>query len=102
MASSIRGWLGSGAGPCAVSGWAAPHPAITSRGLRKMNCMVKRIRRWGGLGLLLAVGLAPGAAQAQDDAGPPPIVDSTQVKQMEKYENLYTGQFTPGSGFDII
>jgi hypothetical protein len=46
--------------------------------------------------------LAPGLSMAQDDAGPPPIVDSTQTAQMEKYENLYSGQFTPGSGFDII
>jgi len=52
--------------------------------------------------LLLVLGLGPTAARAQDDAGPPPIIDSTQVKQMEKYENLYQGQFTPGSGFDII
>ena len=44
-------------------------------------------------------------ARAQDDAGPPPIVDSTgtsRESQVEKYTNLYQGQFTPGSGFDII
>jgi hypothetical protein len=37
--------------------------------------------------------------------GPPPITDSTSVSresQVEKYTNLYQGQFTPGSGFDII
>jgi len=44
-------------------------------------------------------------ARAQDDAGPPPITDSTSVSresQVEKYTNLYQGQFTPGLGFDII
>src|SRR5580765_6800344 len=77
---------------------------ITSREGFPMN----RIWQFGGrracavwlVGLGLA--LAPVAARAQDDAGPPPLSDSSQVKQMEKYENLYQGQFTPGSGFDII
>ena len=51
------------------------------------------------LGALCA--LAP-AARAQDDAGPPPIPDSTSAFQLEKFDNLYQGQFTPGQGFDII
>ena len=66
-----------------------------------MTHIMRRVGRWGGV-LLLAFGLGPTAARAQDDAGPPPVIDSMQVKQMEKYENLYAGQFTPGSGFDII
>jgi len=67
-----------------------------------MRYIVQRGGRWGGLVLLAALGLVPCAARAQDDAGPPPVIDSMQVKQMEKYENLYQGQFTPGQGFDII
>jgi hypothetical protein len=63
--------------------------------------------RWTrGLWLVvLGALLFPHAARAQDDAGPPPLYDSTNVaaeKQVEKYTNLYQGQFTPGSGFDII
>src|SRR5262252_7942316 len=49
--------------------------------------------------------LAPSVARCQDDAGPPPLYDSTRVvaeKAVEKYTNLYQGQFTPGAGFDII
>ena len=44
--------------------------------------------------------LAPLAARAQDDAGPPPLPDTTS--KVDKFANLYQGQFTPGSGFDII
>ena len=53
----------------------------------------------------IALALIPMQARAQDDAGPPPITDSTSVSresQVEKYTNLYQGQFTPGLGFDII
>jgi hypothetical protein len=53
-----------------------------------------------GLGLLTA--LSPGAARAQDEGGPPPLVDSTEVSKVDTYENLYAGEFTPGAGFDII
>src|SRR5499427_6528752 len=81
---------------------AAPRPPEIPGGI-SMN----RIRHHGGRLLTLALialtcTLVPRAAHAQDDAGPPPVIDSTQVKQMEKYENLYSGQFTPGQGFDII
>jgi hypothetical protein len=41
------------------------------------------------------------AARAQDDAGPPPIPDTTAA-QPDRFANLYAGQFTPGAGFDII
>src|SRR6185503_3568244 len=67
-----------------------------------MNRIIQRAGRWRYAALLCTLGLVPHAARAQDDAGPPPIADSTQIAQMEKYTNLYTGQFTPGSGFDII
>jgi len=50
-----------------------------------MKHIVQRAGCWVGLALLAAVGLAPGVARAQDDAGPPPVIDSMQVKQMEKY-----------------
>ena len=49
--------------------------------------------------------LSPSVARCQDDAGPPPLYDSTRVvaeKEVEKYTNLYQGQFTPGAGFDVI
>ena len=42
------------------------------------------------------------AARAQDDAGPPPLPDTTAAFQTERFANLYQGQFTPGSGYDII
>ena len=48
------------------------------------------------LTLLLAA-----AVRAQDEAGPPPMPDTT-VPQADRYDNLYQGQFTPGPGFDII
>src|SRR5262245_35552413 len=56
---------------------------------------------------LIAIGsaLSPWPARAQDDAGPPPIADSTDVTaqaKAEKFDNLYAGQFTPGAGFDVI
>jgi hypothetical protein len=47
-----------------------------------------------------ALGVGHREAFAQDDAGPPPIADSTQTA--DRFANLYQGQFTPGSGFDII
>src|SRR5262245_29710407 len=68
----------------------------------QMKRIVQRAGRWGCVAMLAALGFVPGMARAQDDAGPPPVIDSMQVKQMEKYENLYQGQFTPGQGFDII
>lgn len=52
--------------------------------------------------LLIASTSFPLTANAQDDAGPPPIADTTGAFQIEKYDNLYQGQFTPGAGFDII
>jgi hypothetical protein len=59
-----------------------------------------------GIAATLAGGtmmLAPHAARAQDDAGPPPLADtSSAVAKANRYDNLYQGQFTPGSGFDII
>jgi len=50
------------------------------------------------LGLFVSAFLVT-VAQAQDDA--PPVPDSTKAK-MDKFDNLYQGQFTPGAGFDII
>src|SRR5262245_47715948 len=57
------------------------------------------------LALVAGVLAVPISARAQDDAGPPPIADSTSIareKNVEKYVNLYQGQFTPGAGFDVI
>ena len=51
------------------------------------------------LGMLMAL---PIGARAQDEGGPPPIPDSTQVAKIDRYANLYQGQFTPGQGFDVI
>jgi hypothetical protein len=51
------------------------------------------------------LGLAGGAApvRAQDEAPiEAPAADSTAAKAKERYPNLYSGEFTPGSGFDII
>ena len=60
-------------------------------------------RSWGlAAGTVALVLLSPRGARAQDEGGTPPVIDSTEVFQQEKYENLYSGQFTPGSGFDII
>src|SRR6185503_2965860 len=67
-----------------------------------MDRITQRAGRWCCAAALLALGFAPTDARAQDEAGPPPIADSTQTAQMQKYENLYAGQFTPGAGFDII
>ena len=54
----------------------------------------------------LGLALLAGPARAQDDAGPPPIPDTTSKAptafKAEPYDNLYQGQFTPGQGFDII
>ena len=44
----------------------------------------------------------PLAARAQDDAGPPPLPDTTKAAAVDRFANLYQGQFTPGQGFDII
>jgi hypothetical protein len=69
---------------------------------------MNRIRHidWAAFGpaFLLLVGLLslPVVARAQDDAGPPPVADTTKAAKPDKYDNLYQGQFTPGSGFDII
>jgi hypothetical protein len=69
---------------------------------------MNRIWQFGAwASFLIVVGLAssPGLARAQDDAGPPPVIDSTGTSreaQVEKYTNLYQGQFTPGLGFDVI
>jgi len=54
--------------------------------------------------LLLTLGatVLPPVARAQDDAGPPPVPDTTLVAKANIYDNLYQGQFTPGLGFDII
>lgn len=41
-------------------------------------------------------------ASAQDEAGTPPVADTTQAFPIERYDNLYQGQFVPGSGFDIL
>jgi hypothetical protein len=30
------------------------------------------------------------------------VVDSTLAAKVDRYDNLYQGQFTPGQGFDII
>jgi len=46
--------------------------------------------------------LLPAAVHAQDDAGPPPLPDTSKTAKIDKYDNLFQGQFTPGSGFDII
>ena len=72
--------------------------------MRRSNAF--RGGHWRGL-LVAAIAafLLAAVARAQDDAGPPPLYDSTRVvseKEVEKYTNLYQGQFTPGSGFDII
>jgi len=69
-----------------------------------MNRIRQAEGRWTYATFLMALGLAtlPHAARAQDDAGPPPIADTTRTAQVDKYDNLYQGQFTPGAGFDII
>jgi hypothetical protein len=51
------------------------------------------------LALLAAL---PIAAFAQDEGGPPPVVDTTRAAKVDRFDNLYQGQFTPGQGFDII
>jgi len=51
--------------------------------------------------VLLLSALSVTIAYAQDDAGPPPLPDTTKFNA-DKYANLYQGQFTPGQGFDII
>ena len=51
------------------------------------------------LGMLVAL---PIAAIAQDEGGPPPVADTALVARVNRYDNLYQGQFTPGQGFDII
>src|SRR5262249_45579245 len=51
--------------------------------------------------MVLCLAFLPFTARAQDDAGPPPIPDSTDT-HIDRFSNLYQGQFTPGQGFDII
>ena len=52
--------------------------------------------------LSLVIGVAT-VALAQDEAPlPPPEEDTTLPVSREVYENLYMGEFTPGSGFDLI
>jgi hypothetical protein len=53
---------------------------------------------------LVACGLLalPLVAFAQDEGGAPPVADTTLAAKVDRYDNLYQGQFTPGSGFDII
>jgi hypothetical protein len=46
--------------------------------------------------------LLPAPVRAQDDAGPPPLPDTSKTAKKDKYDNLFQGQFTPGAGFDII
>jgi hypothetical protein len=50
---------------------------------------------------VLVLGLTSAFARAQDEAGTPPVADTTKAG-LEKYSNLYQGQFSPGAGFDII
>jgi hypothetical protein len=45
--------------------------------------------------------ITPRVAHAQD-VGAEASTDSTTYTQKDEYKNQYTGQFTPGSGFDII
>jgi hypothetical protein len=61
-------------------------------------------RRLFAGGVLAACFLvAPFVALAQDEAPiEAPAADSTKAKAKEKYPNLYSGEFTPGSGFDVI
>ena len=52
--------------------------------------------------LSLVIGVST-VALAQDEAPlPPPEEDTTLPVSREVYENLYMGEFTPGSGFDLI
>jgi hypothetical protein len=44
----------------------------------------------------------PIRAHAQDEGGPPPVPDTTKTANIERYSNLYQGQFSPGQGFDLI
>ncbi|HET9250989.1 MAG TPA: hypothetical protein VFP58_02595, partial [Candidatus Eisenbacteria bacterium] len=54
------------------------------------------------------VGLAPAAGWAQDEAANPnaEVLDTTLVAVADTsrqiYQNEYIGQFSPGSGFDIL
>jgi hypothetical protein len=62
------------------------------------------------LSLLLALGLLglPLRAHAQDEAGPPPVPDTTAAAlgktavHPESYPNMFQGEFSPGRGFDVI
>ena len=45
-----------------------------------MTHIMRRVGRWGGVLLLLAFGLVPTAARAQDDAGPPPVIATIRSK----------------------
>ena len=68
-----------------------------------MHPGLQRIARWSLVALVAWSGLTltSSVASAQDEGGPPPFPDSTLIA-LEKFDNLYQGQFTPGSGFDII
>ena len=53
-----------------------------------------RIARTCRATLLAALMGVPSLARAQDDAGPPPIADTTGAVAVDRYANLYSGQFT--------
>lgn len=64
----------------------------------RLNATPVRSVAWLVLAMALA---APTAAWAQDEGGPPPLPDTTKTN-IDRYANMYQGQFTPGQGFDII
>lgn len=69
--------------------------------MRRLSACVLRLLRHALLFAALTV-TVPDPARAQDDAGPPPIPDTTKAFPIEKYDNLYQGQFVPGQGFDVL
>src|SRR5262249_2448905 len=87
------------------SPWSQRNPPATfNLGVDAMNRITLGTAR-AAVAAALAVcslPLSPPVARAQDDAGPPPVGDTTQPTQTDRYANLYQGQFTPGQGFDII
>jgi len=60
--------------------------------------------------LIAGIAIAPRLTQAQDEAptlsadstGTASPADTSEEFNISKYENLYSGQFTPGAGFDLI
>jgi hypothetical protein len=51
--------------------------------------------------LVLVIALAaPGAAHAQEEAGPAP--DTTGTVPKDSYANMTSGEFTPARGFDLV